>query len=271
MKTSTIVAILLTAMRASWGEQPTSRPAEDAASAQLPSESASKQSLRQTWTAHVSAPNSEGEALGELDEALLDLEKLIEASAKARAAAEARAQAATRPATQPTTAPAAASKAAAPAAAAPAPAEMVSLSQERLQNLRDMTQRRRGKLTEEDISTVIALGDTLFQAGRPQEAAMFYDMTLDKPDRPDDHAWALFQAANCRRTSDPEAAIGLYRRLVAEHPDTPWAFTAQMQHRLLEWKRMNRPEQSVRQAERSLGIPEAPAATTQQTQVSKND
>ena len=89
------------------------------------------------------------------------------------------------------------------------------------------------------------MGETLALADRPAEAVQFYEAALKAESQPDNQAWLLYQLANCRRTTDPEGALSLYKRLLAEHPKSDWTEPAQTQARVLEWMLTARPREAL--------------------------
>ncbi|MBM4019174.1 MAG: hypothetical protein FJ288_12750 [Planctomycetes bacterium] len=90
------------------------------------------------------------------------------------------------------------------------------------------------RLTPEQVPNPVALADTLYLAGRCDEAFIFYERAASGQAPDEAKAWAVFQMANCRRASDPAAAAALYKRVAAEHPKTPWASIAALQDRVIQ-------------------------------------
>jgi len=93
------------------------------------------------------------------------------------------------------------------------------------------------KLKPRSVADTAALADALFLAGHPDSAANFYGMAAKGEASPKEKAWLLFQAANCRRKTDPQAALKVYDTLVAAHPDTLWGAIALVQKGIVEWRR----------------------------------
>jgi len=89
------------------------------------------------------------------------------------------------------------------------------------------------------IADPAALADALFQAKHPDLAALFYDRALKGRTTPKLKAWALFQAGNCRRKTNPKVALKSYETLVAAHPDSLWSSIALVQKGIVEWQNTN--------------------------------
>lgn len=101
-------------------------------------------------------------------------------------------------------------------------------------------------LSAKDITKPIALADSLYSGGYLQQAYAVYETAERQDITPADHAWVLFQMANCKRTSEPDIALGLYRRLLAENPDSPWSNLAQIRGDILVWNKVNAPRQVLK-------------------------
>jgi tetratricopeptide (TPR) repeat protein len=95
----------------------------------------------------------------------------------------------------------------------------------------------------ETIADPLRLADSLFASGHRTEAYTFYERQLNSSDETDDQAWLVYQMANCLAESDRPRAIDLYRRVMAEFPDSPWAPLAESNKNLLEWMDENRPRE----------------------------
>lgn len=103
-------------------------------------------------------------------------------------------------------------------------------------------------LSSKGVTKPTALADALFLGEHYDPAYALYEMALKREPADNDHAWLLFQMANCKRVSDPDMALGLYRRLVAEHPNSLWIGLAQMQQDLIMWNQQARPRQVMAKA-----------------------
>jgi len=152
------------------------------------------------------------------------------------------AAAATQPATQPaaaTTRPAGSGRA--------LPKKVV----ERLKNL-----------SPDSLREPVALADELFATGYLAGAHALYERALSR--NPDDEtkAWALYQMAGCLRQSDPPAAELLYLRVKDEHGGTVWAMAADVEYKILAWRRTNKLDELLRNV-RQLGRQLDREATTQ--------
>lgn len=100
-----------------------------------------------------------------------------------------------------------------------------------------------------DLGDPMALADSLFLGGHLAEAATLYERMLAEADASDgDRAWCIFQAANCKRVSDPNGALGLYERLLVQHPDCLWAEAAKARRTIVQWRQKARPMALLDQA-----------------------
>jgi tetratricopeptide (TPR) repeat protein len=93
----------------------------------------------------------------------------------------------------------------------------------------------------------LRVADALFASGHRTEAYTVYKRQLENSEGPDDQAWLVYQMANCLAESDRPRAIELYRRVIAEFPDSPWAPLAQSNKNLLEWMDANRPREFLQE------------------------
>jgi len=202
-----------------------------------------RQSRRNLWKVSIEAPETAAKSQGLqrqiarllATEAKADHKKIEPppasqpvASAASGPVAAPASQPATAPASQPATRPA---KTKAP----PSQPDSSKLPTEVLVRLR--------RLSPEGVARPIMLADSLFLGGYLAEACELYKMAMQRQPAPRQRAWALFQMANCKRMSDPVAALGLYRRVLSEHPDSLWSHLADVQQNLIEWERINRPRQ----------------------------
>jgi tetratricopeptide (TPR) repeat protein len=88
--------------------------------------------------------------------------------------------------------------------------------------------------------------ELLFLSNRPAEAAILYQKALDLMDTEEitaqpDRAWVLFQLGNCLRETDMIRAQGMYKKLIAEYPDSPWTELAKAHDRLITWYETAKP------------------------------
>jgi tetratricopeptide (TPR) repeat protein len=93
-----------------------------------------------------------------------------------------------------------------------------------------------------NLKEVLAIADALFSGKDIEDAAVFYDLALRQSPSGQDKGWILFQLGNCRRTSDPAAARVLFKQLVEEVPDCPWANLASAVTRVIDWEMAEKPE-----------------------------
>jgi len=122
----------------------------------------------------------------------------------------------------------------APSPAAPAP-QRPTLSPEHLQRIQE--------LPLKDLGDPLALADSLFLGDHLTAAGALYERLLAEGSLAEsDRAWCLFQAAGCKRPTDPAGALALYDRLLAEHPDSLWSQAAKVRKTILQWHRQAQPQ-----------------------------
>ena len=114
------------------------------------------------------------------------------------------------------------------------------VSDQTLQVLESLAQR------SDRPNNALALGDVLFLSGNLKQAATFYQKALEGygPDNTgsvQDKAWILFQIGNCLRRHDPPNARKMYRQLITQYPDAPWADLAKAQDELIDCYQKNKP------------------------------
>jgi len=90
------------------------------------------------------------------------------------------------------------------------------------------------------------LAEILFNSHCLREAAKCYQeslnrMTTNETDQLANKAWVLFQIGNCLRNIDPPTAIQMYRQLIAEYPNLPWADLAKAKTKLIDWYLKDKP------------------------------
>jgi len=126
----------------------------------------------------------------------------------------------------------------------------VILPPERLEELKN--------LPADQVTDPLALADALFCCGHLDLAYTFYDQVLaDASTAKPTKAWLLLQMANCKRQSDPAAAISLYARLLTEHPKSAWAEPGKVYKTLLEWRQAMKPQAILE----SLNVPASEPAS----------
>lgn len=114
------------------------------------------------------------------------------------------------------------------------------VTDETLQILKELQQH------PEQLKNPVELADILFRSGHLKEAAICYQkalsrMAADVNEPHEDKAWVLFQIGNCLRNDDPTSAIEMYRKLIAEYPDSLWAELAKTLSNLINWYQQDKP------------------------------
>ena len=98
------------------------------------------------------------------------------------------------------------------------------------------------ELPLKDLGDPMALADSLFLGGHLAEACTLYERLLEEASlSKNDQAWCLFQAAGCKRPTDPSGALTLYERLLTQYPDSPWTDAAKARQAILQWQKQARP------------------------------
>ncbi len=90
------------------------------------------------------------------------------------------------------------------------------------------------KLRHTKLANPVAAADGFFKAGRLAEAAILYEQALAGDQAPDKD-WALLQLGVCKEQTDPQAAVALYGRLLAECASSPWRQVATARQNSLQW------------------------------------
>jgi len=133
----------------------------------------------------------------------------------------------------------------------------------------------------ERLRNPFELGEILFLSGHLKDAAICYQEALSRssPDKADptqkpqqslglltedvkvpdvvlgprlaetktgmfsirNRAWILFQIGNCLRDDELPTAMKMYRQLIAEYPDSPWADLAKARSKLIDWYQKDNP------------------------------
>lgn len=102
-------------------------------------------------------------------------------------------------------------------------------------------------LSPESLPNAAELADGCFQAGQFATAAALYELALKQPE-PADKAWLLLQRANCAAKTDAAASAALYKAMITQCPDSPWAPVAAVRLRMVEWVGQNDPNGLLRPA-----------------------
>lgn len=113
------------------------------------------------------------------------------------------------------------------------------------------------KLAEnpQKIGNPYEIGNTLYLSNCVGEAAAFYQEAL-KRNKPDDRsssqdrAWLLFQTANSLQTVDMVEADNMYKKLITEFPDSPWAGIAKVKSNLITWYVNDQPDELLKEYQR---------------------
>ncbi len=90
----------------------------------------------------------------------------------------------------------------------------------------------------------LAAADAMYRMGDYVRAMRFYDMVAAQKSEANivPRQWAMYQAANCMRRQNPDQAMELYGKLLAEYPNNVWASAALAQKHTLEWLKKNETE-----------------------------
>ena len=208
-----LAALVLMGVTALWAQDPTAPTLSSA-------RSTVEASRRQLWRSSIQTPQDDGDSKG-LQEAIARLQKSMHLSKPAPAALPSAVvrRTTTRPATTqpktPTTRP-----------ATTQPSATAAEAKERIRKLNA-------------IADPGALADALFQAKHPGLAAIFYERAIRGPATPKTKAWLLFQAGNCSRKTNPQAALKAFDALVAAHPGSLWSDIALVQKGIVQWRNTN--------------------------------
>jgi len=98
----------------------------------------------------------------------------------------------------------------------------------------------------DQLQNPLELAEILFKSRRLKEAAKCYQealnrMTANETDQLANKAWILFQIGNCLQNDDPPTAMQMYKQLIAEYPDSPWADLAKAKSKLIDWYLKDKP------------------------------
>jgi tetratricopeptide (TPR) repeat protein len=90
------------------------------------------------------------------------------------------------------------------------------------------------------------LAEILFNSHCLREAAKCYQeslnsMTTNETDQLANKAWVVFQLGNCLQNIDPPTAMQMYRQLIVEYPNSPWADLAKAKTKLIDWYLKEKP------------------------------
>jgi hypothetical protein len=177
-----------------------------------------RQNRRRLLSSHTAAPPP-SEPSANLDEAIRQLREAVRQPIMTAAPSDDTASAAEVPTVPPP---------------APAP-QRPPLSPEQLQRIRERPLA--------DLGDPMALADSLFLGGHLTAAGALYErMLAEAALAASDQAWCLFQAAGCKRATDPGGALTLYERLLAQHPESQWTEAAKARQAVLQWWKKAQPQ-----------------------------
>lgn len=107
----------------------------------------------------------------------------------------------------------------------PAPARTESASLEQLR-----------KIPPGTIRNPLAAADAMFAATHREAALALYQLAIAQDGQPENKAWALLQAGNCVRESNPENARKYYQQLIRDYPTSAWSALASTLDKQVEWE-----------------------------------
>ena len=121
------------------------------------------------------------------------------------------------------------------------------LTEQTLKRLKDLLQH------PDKLNDPLELGELLFASGKTKDAVPFYQEALRRIDPNSvssyrDRAWILFQMGNCLRTQEPFSAVEIYKQLLIECSNSPWADIAKAQKELIEWRLKEKPQDLITEA-----------------------
>jgi hypothetical protein len=98
------------------------------------------------------------------------------------------------------------------------------------------------------IAEPLSLAQTLYRAGYPGQAAVFYEIAVGRTTAmgrilsSDDKSWILLQLAACY-TDSPQTAISILDKLISDYPKSFWASAAVTKRDILQWYLKDNPRQ----------------------------
>lgn len=95
----------------------------------------------------------------------------------------------------------------------------------------------------ENIVNPLAAADCLYAHGEYKTAAHLYQLALKQMvDTKEDlfRSWALFQAGNCLRRTEPDSAYKFYEQLISEYPESYWTPAARSEQQIINWFKTNK-------------------------------
>ena len=134
-------------------------------------------------------------------------------------------------------------------------------------------------LHPEQLNNPFELGEILFNADRPKEAAVCYRQALaridpNQPDPAENKPWILFQIGNCLRKDEPQKALEAYSQLISEYAGSLWTDLAKARSKLIDWYLQDKPrtliDESRQQPTDDTGPPEYMLTTKSQTKTEQS-
>ncbi len=124
-----------------------------------------------------------------------------------------------------------------------------SISEQTIQKLKKIAE------IPQEVDNPYEIGNTLYLSNCVGEAAAFYREALrrTKPDdmsSSDDRAWLMFQTGNSLRSIDMLAAADVYKKIITEYPDSPWADYARVQSNVITWYTKDKPDELLNEYKR---------------------
>jgi hypothetical protein len=104
----------------------------------------------------------------------------------------------------------------------------------------------------QQIKYPFELAEILFRSGRIKEAAKCYRealtrKTADSNDLSKNKEWMLFQLGNCLQKDAPSEAIQMFKQLIVEYPNSPWADSAKAKCKLIDWYMQDKPNTLIKE------------------------
>jgi tetratricopeptide (TPR) repeat protein len=148
------------------------------------------------------------------------------------------------------------------------------VSEQTLEMLENLAQ---SDTATDQLRNPLQLAEILFLSGHHKQAAIFYQHALSRRDPNDvtpakggfwawpsltgdpvhglalaqDRAWILFQIGNCLREDDVHKARQMYRQLIKEYPNCPWADLAKNREFLIDWFLVDKPRELIEECRNS--------------------
>ena len=115
-------------------------------------------------------------------------------------------------------------------------------------SLSKMLLRKLHKQAGQEVANPIRLADALYKNGHNPEAYDIYNISLQQSLSANDTAWVIFQMANCQSKTKPLEAQKLLKKLMTEHPTSPWSMLAENQDLILQWRKENKPRKVLKES-----------------------